>query len=270
VWRPEPPPSPRDTLPRWPLWAPFAAMLGVFVFLGVLFSIAAPLGVETGTDAPPAFNIGATYVQDLALIASALLLAKLLDPPALPGKFGLRLTPFLPAAGWTLVSWFGFFAFTVTWSIALDVDEQDDLPEELGVDESTLALIGAAVLVCVLAPIAEELFFRGFCFTALRRTLGMLPAAVLTGIIFGAIHLGGTEIEFIVPLMVFGFFLCLLYVWTDSLLPCIALHALNNALALGVSQDWGAATALAMVAAAVLSLLVVLPWARRGGRAVPA
>ena len=33
--------------------------------------------------------------------------------------------------------------------------------------------------------------------------------------------------------MVFGFFLCLLYVWTDSLLPCIVLHALNNALALG-------------------------------------
>ena len=42
--------------------------------------------------------------------------------------------------------------------------------------------------------------------------------------------------------MVFGFVLCLLYVWTDSLLPCIVLHALNNALALGVSQDWGAAT----------------------------
>ena len=107
----------------------------------------------------------------------------------------------------------------------------------------------------MLAPIAEELFFRGFCFTALRRALGMLPAAVLTGIIFGAIHLGGTDIEFIVPLMVFGFFLCLLYVWTDSLLPCIVLHALNNSLALGVSQDWGAATLAAMAAAGALAVL---------------
>jgi uncharacterized protein len=271
VWRPEPPPpSPRDALPRWPLWAPFMAMLGVFVFLGVLLSVADPLGLETGPDAPPGVNIGATYVQDLALIASALVLARLLDPPATPRKFGLRLTPLLPAAGWTIVSWFGFFAFTIAWSIALDIDEQDDLPEELGVDESTAALVGAAILVCVLAPVAEELFFRGFCFTALRRTVGMLPAAALTGIIFGAIHLGGTDIEFIVPLMVFGFFLCLLYVWTESLLPCIALHALNNALALGVSQDWGAATALAMAAAAALSVLVVLPFARRGGQAVPA
>ena len=91
----------------------------------------------------------------------------------------------------------------------------------------------------------------------------MLPAAVLTGIIFGAIHLGGTDIEFIVPLMVFGFFLCLLYVWTDSLLPCIVLHALNNALALGVSEGWGAATLAAMAAAAVAVVLITLPFSRR-------
>ena len=81
--------------------------------------------------------------------------------------------------------------------------------------------------------------------------------------IFGAIHLGGTDIEFIVPLMVFGFFLCLLYVWTDSLLPCIVLHALNNALALGVSEEWGAATVAAMAAAAVAVVLICLPFSRR-------
>jgi uncharacterized protein len=90
-----------------------------------------------------------------------------------------------------------------------------------------------------------------------------LPAAVVTGMIFGAIHLGGTDIEFIVPLMVFGFFLCLLYVWTDSLLPCIVLHALNNALALGVSEEWGAATVAAMAAAAAAVVLICLPFSRR-------
>ena len=275
VWRPEPPPpTGRDALPRWPLWAPFAAMLitliAAVVGIGVVALVAELGGADTSGD-PPGITIAATYVQDFALIGSALLLAKLLDPPPAPGKFGLRPTAWAPAAGWTLVSWFGFFAFATVWSIALGIDEQDDLPEELGVDESTVALVAVAVLVCVLAPVAEELFFRGFCFTALRRSLGMLPAAALTGIIFGAIHMGGTDIEFIVPLMVFGFFLCLLYVWTDSLLPCIVLHALNNALALGVSQDWGAATVGAMAAAAVLSLLVVLPFARRAeSRAVPA
>ena len=270
VWRPEPPPPPRRAggLPRWPLWAPFAGMLATLLIavvgVGVIALVVELAGVDVpGDDPPPGVTIGGTYVQDLALIGVAVLLARLLDPPATPGRFGLRLPRWWPAVGWTLLVWAGFLVFSAIWAQVLDISENDDLPSELGVDGSTAALVAVAVLVCVLAPIAEELFFRAFCFTALRRTLGMLPAAVLTGIIFGAIHLGGTDIEFIVPLMVFGFFLCLLYVWTDSLLPCIVLHALNNALALGVSEEWGAATLAAMAAAAVAVVVITLPFARR-------
>jgi len=241
-------------------------MLGTLVVAavgtGVIALFVELAGVETADDTPPGVTIGGTYVQDLALIGSALLLARMLDPPATPAKFGLRLPRLRPAVGWTALCWICFFVFASAWSLALDITDEDDLPEELGVDGSTAALVTVSILVCVIAPIAEELFFRGFCFTALRRVLGTLAAAALTGIIFGAIHLGGTDVEFIVPLMVFGFLLCLLYVWTASLLPCIVLHALNNALALGFSQDWGAATVLAMAAAALLSALLVLPFAR--------
>ncbi len=272
VWRPEPPAPAQDSarLPRWPLWAPFAAMLGTLIVavvgVGVIALVVEAVGGDTGGDAPPGVTIGGTYVQDIALIGSAFVLARLLDAPVTAGKFGLRLPRLWPAVGWTLLAWAGFFVLSAVWAQLLDITENDDLPQELGVDGSTAALVAVAVLVCVLAPIAEELFFRGFCFTALRRTLGMLPAAVLTGIIFGAIHLGGTDIEFIVPLMVFGFFLCLLYVWTGSLVPCIVLHALNNALALGVSQDWGAATVAAMAGAAAAVTLIVLPLAQRQTR----
>jgi len=243
-------------------------MLGTLIValvgVGVIALIAEAAGVDTDGDTP-GITIGGTYVQDLALIGVAFLIARRLDPPASAAKFGLRLPRggLWRTVGWTGVAWAGFFVFSAIWAAALGITDNDDLPSELGVDDSTLALIAVSILVCVLAPIAEELFFRGFCFTSFRRTLGTLPAAVLVGIIFGAIHLGGTDIEFIVPLMVFGLFLCLLYVWTDSLVPSIVLHALNNALALGVSQDWGAATLLAMVAAATAVYLITLPFARR-------
>ena len=81
----------------------------------------------------------------------------------------------------------------------------------------------------------------------------------------GGMHLdlGGTEVEFVVPLMVFGFMLCLLYVWTRSIVPCIVLHALNNSLALGVSQDWDAWTLFAMIASVIVVLAISLPLARR-------
>jgi membrane protease YdiL (CAAX protease family) len=239
------------------------ALIVAIVGVGVIALFTEAAGVDMSGETPPGVTIGGTYVQDLALIAAALLLAARLDPPATPGKFGLRLPAVKPAIRWTLAAWAGFFVFSAVWAQLLGITESDDLPQELGVDSSTAALVSVAVLVCVLAPIAEELFFRAFCFTALRRTLGMIPGALLTGAIFGAIHLGGTEIEFIVPLMVFGFFLCLLYAKTNSLLPCIVLHALNNALALGVSEEWGAAIPLAMAAAAVASVAIVLPFAKR-------
>jgi membrane protease YdiL (CAAX protease family) len=267
---PLPAPSARDGLPAWPPWAPFAAMLvtlGIAI-LGATFAtlVARLLGHDVSAgDPPPGVTITGTFFQDGGLILSAWLLARLTAGVPTAAQFGLRRLSALKGLGWMVATWVVFILFSAVWAAALGVTENDDLPQELGADDSTTALVFVALLVCVAAPIAEELFFRGFCFTALRRALGMLPAAVLTGIIFGAIHLGGTEIEFIVPLMVFGFFLCLLYVWTDSLLPCIVLHALNNALALGVSQDWGAATALAMAAAAVLSAAIVLPFARRAG-----
>ena len=144
-----------------------------------------------------------------------------------------------------MAAWVAFIVFSAVWAAALGVEENDDLPQELGADDSTTALVFVAVLVCVAAPIAEELFFRGFCFTALRRWIGVAGGAIATGVIFGAIHAGSADAVFLVPLGVFGALLCLLYHRTGSLLPCIVLHALNNALALGVSQGWEALQVIA-------------------------
>ena len=168
------------------------------------------------------------------------------------------------ALGWLFAAWVAFIAFSGIWAAALGVEENDDLPQELGADESTTALVFVAVLVCVAAPIAEELFFRGFCFTALRRWIGVAGGAIATGVIFGAIHAGSADAVFLVPLGVFGAVLCLLYHRTGSLLPCMVLHAFNNALALGVSQSWEAPQVIAlMLGAGAAVLAVMLPFSRR-------
>ena len=123
--------------------------------------------------------------------------------------------------------------------------ETDDLPEELGADGCDgRARRGYVVLVCLLAPIAEELFFRGLRLHGVARGRSACPSArSLTGAIFGAIHAGGTGREFIVPLAVFGA-ACACSTLDGSLLPCIVLHALNNGLALGVAEDWGGVDAV--------------------------
>jgi membrane protease YdiL (CAAX protease family) len=250
---PEPP-------PRWAPWtAPVSLIAGfavaVFGYL-VIGTIAGAAGANVN-DLPPGVEIGATVVQDLALIGSALLFARMAARPR-ARQFGLRPTRFWPATGWLLAAWFGFFVFTVVWVAALGIKERDDLPKQLGVDESTLALIAVALLVTVVAPIAEEFFFRGYFFTALRNWKGVWPAAILTGLVFGGIHAGSAPVGYLVPLAAFGIALCLLYWRTGSLYPCIVLHSLNNSLALGVSQGWSWQVPAVMLAANGVIALIML------------
>jgi membrane protease YdiL (CAAX protease family) len=136
------------------------------------------------------------------------------------------------------------------------------------VSKSTAALVGATVFVCVIAPIAEEFFFRGFIFGALRRMrivvggreIGTWVAAAITGVLFGLAHTGSASSQYLIPLGFLGFVLCLLRWRTRSLYPCMALHSINNSLALGISQlHWTTGEILALIAGSVL-VIGALTW----------
>jgi membrane protease YdiL (CAAX protease family) len=259
----------RDELPAWPPWAPFAAMLvtlGIAILGATLATVVAQLAgydVSAG-DPPPGVTITGTFFQDGALILSAWLMARLTAGSPTAAQFGLRRVVFRRAVGWLVAAWVAFLAFSGIWAAALSIKENDDLPQELGADDSSTALFFVALLVCVAAPIAEELFFRGFCFTALRRWIGAAGGAIATGVIFGLIHAGSADPVFLVPLGVFDALLCVLYLRTGSLLPCMVLHALNNSLALGVSQSWEPLKVIALMIGAVVAVLAIaMPLARR-------
>ena len=91
----------------------------------------------------------------------------------------------------------------------------------------------------MIAPICEEFLFRGYIFTALRNWRGTLPAAILTGLLFGGVHAGSAPALDLLPLAALGFGLCLLYRYTGSLYPCIAAHSLNNCVAFASLEGWG-------------------------------
>ena len=77
-----------------------------------------------------------------------------------------------------------FIVLSVVWSAAVHPSEEK-LLEQLGTNEGTALLVLSAGLTCVVAPICEEFLFRGYIFTALRNWRGTLPAAVITGLVFG-------------------------------------------------------------------------------------
>jgi membrane protease YdiL (CAAX protease family) len=90
----------------------------------------------------------------------------------------------------------------------------------------TIEKIMIGVQMSVSAPIIEEIFFRGLLYRALRNRMSILPAALIAGFLFGAIHGVAYPLNTLPPRMVFGVICCLLYERTGSLYPSMALHGL--------------------------------------------
>jgi uncharacterized protein len=222
-------------------WRPHHALVALGVALaavvllgGLVLAVGTALGADADT---PALNIAALLVQDACFVAAAILAARSAGRVR-AADFGLR-----PAPRWAWFAvpplWLLFPLLTYLWVQLIGADpEQDALPVDLGVDESAVFLVLAALLICVGAPLVEELFFRGFLFPALRSWKGTWPAAIVVGALFGAAHALGSDPAYLVPLGLFGLGLCLIYQWTGSLWPGIGLHALNNSIAFGALQEW--------------------------------
>ncbi|HEX8099537.1 MAG TPA: type II CAAX endopeptidase family protein [Actinomycetota bacterium] len=98
-------------------------------------------------------------------------------------------------------------------------------PEQLVscVRGTALAFMGPVVVL--VAPAGEETFFRGFLYKGLRRRMPVWGAALLSGAIFGAVHV----YPLLIPaLFVVGVGLALLYERRQSLLAPMAAHATFN------------------------------------------
>jgi len=105
--------------------------------------------------------------------------------------------------------------------------EQGLIPQHW--DSSKIAPFAAfAFLVVVVAPIVEEIQFRGVGYGLLER-FGSTAAILLVGLAFALVHglLAGFPVIF-----VFGVGLAFLRSKTDSIYPCMLLHASFNAVGL--------------------------------------
>lgn len=138
----------------------------------------------------------------------------------------LGIQAFRPSA----LKWMGltvvlYLAFNIFYSAVITEPHQRDIAKGFG------AIPIQILLIVIAAPVTEEICFRGMLFGGLREKLPRIAAALICGLIFGALH-AITGISAVPPLIVFGFLLALLYERTGSILPGILLHMLNNIVAL--------------------------------------
>ena len=128
----------------------------------------------------------------------------------------------------------GYIVFATVISLlvpSLDLEQKQEIGFESG--STSLELLLTGISLVILPPLAEEVLFRGFLFGGLRNQFRLLPAAVITSILFGVGHLQfGSEAPLLwvaaIDTFVLSMVLCYIREKTGSLWPGIFIHAIDR------------------------------------------
>ena len=167
-----------------------------------------------------------------------------------PGKYGggwarlgFRPTQLAKSGFWFVMCLAAIFAVNYAWEMVRRESDWASQPNYLPYFGGGARGLNLALLVGgLVAPAAEEVFFRGFLYAGLREHLGAIRAALLSALIFSLVHVAPPVL---VPIFFMGLVFSVLYEKTDSVWPCIALHGLVNSLAFAAAYTVAKAPGLA-------------------------
>jgi membrane protease YdiL (CAAX protease family) len=150
--------------------------------------------------------------------------------PSFPGPRPAR--ALLSGLGWGVLAWIGS---TLVVAVVVAVLTSLGQAPEPDPAERAIALLDPIVVVLavvVLAPIAEELFFRGIVFNAWLREGGRRWAYIGSAALFAAVHL---SLVSALPIFLLGLALAWVYERTRNLLAPIAMHATVNGISVTIA-----------------------------------
>ncbi|GBD10946.1 hypothetical protein HRbin23_00596 [bacterium HR23] len=174
--------------------------------------------------------LGFTLFQEASLLCIALALAR--GRGASWEALGLRPPLRRGYMLWAVLAPFAIFGITLLYTLGVQRLGSPDLlppptPPVLREAEGVEAILAVGIVV-VLAPLAEEVFFRGFLLTALSPRFRRGGALVLSSAFFALLH---GQVGLMVPVFFAGLILGALFLQSGSLAVPFTAHALQNALA---------------------------------------
>ncbi len=141
---------------------------------------------------------------------------------------GFRYYSILKTLWYTFLSLIGIFALSFLYVFAMNsffgIEAPSSKVEQL-VRSGNISSNILLVVVTVIAPLSEELFFRGYLYSACKKTWGVSAGLFLSSFFFAIAHL---EIYSFIPIFIIGWILAYIFEKTKSLFPVIFLHAVYN------------------------------------------
>lgn len=215
----------------------------VFVLLLMAVLLGTVVALGAGDAAAALFNGGELSVGGSLLILTSTQIGLLVvtgglvvAPRALAGvrlvgrtRLGRSLLIGLGAA---IPAWIGA---TLLGALAATLLQAVGLTEEAGPVDSFIKRGDPTVILIaflLVAPVAEEIFFRGVVYNAWERERGPWVAVIGSAALFAAIH---TSLFALVPIFALGVALALLYRSTRSLAATMALHAGFNTISVAIA-----------------------------------
>ncbi|MGA1821341.1 MAG: lysostaphin resistance A-like protein [Thermoplasmatota archaeon] len=95
--------------------------------------------------------------------------------------------------------------------------------------DNLLDMIFLFIGLVLIAPLVEEIFFRGTLYAVIDRNLGVYPAILITSVVFSIMHFDPVQA---LPLFLLGILMGWLRSRSDSIIPSLVVHSANNLLAL--------------------------------------
>lgn len=117
------------------------------------------------------------------------------------------------------------YGTSIVYNRLIDTREQDILESFPRTPAGAVLFV---VLACVIAPLFEETFYRGFLFQGFARSWGIPLGALTSATVFSLSH---QQLDIFVPLFALGLALAWVYHVTRSIWGSITLHAVYNSIA---------------------------------------
>jgi membrane protease YdiL (CAAX protease family) len=220
--------------PLWPISLALAAGVGV---VAVSYQLAADSGANGNAVVVgvPVAIISATAMSGAFAATGFSFSLVLFKEPlrALGFVKTIGIKPYLFAAAMWIVG----LSVLMLWVQALiwfDVDllvPPDTAQKAL--DEAGGSIVVTIILVGILGPIAEEVFFRGFVLPGLIKRFGIGRSLLISSLVFGLFHIDPGAI---VPTFALGLALGWVYLKTGSIWPAMFAHGLHNTVAVLVAK----------------------------------
>ncbi|WP_085828976.1 CPBP family intramembrane glutamic endopeptidase [Clostridium massiliodielmoense] len=206
-------------------------LLGVYIFIGFATFIAAEVVLEMGGHAQSVFNFNFfNVISQLVLIG---FIVYELKSSGFNFKESIRDFKNKPKYkdGLIIIVVHGILAIAAAIGVAYIVYKINPSLAEKMMSEKLIENSGTIydtvyefILVVILAPIVEELIFRGVILNRLKMRWGVGPAIILSSIFFAVLHMNLA----VIGAFLFGVMMCVVYMKTKNIFITMSIHCVNN------------------------------------------